>query len=173
MLKFQKLLQGFKNKNESGFSLIEMVVAIGIMLIITSVGLMSYSSTVDNARIVQMSEAIEQTQKLACLYHHDNDPITTPQQAVNNYNSSISRSEDDDSTAGGVRVFVVPYDSSLNIITNPDLVEEQATLLVFHAEYTDNTGEVTLTSERFGQGGRDTNIAPKDMRLTGKGCLGV
>lgn len=64
--------------NEDGFSLIELVVAVGILAILSVVGVIAYSGITDNARTQAVNAAAAEVYTAAVAYDSDGDTTTNP-----------------------------------------------------------------------------------------------
>lgn len=53
----KKFLKTFKNGNQEGFSLLELVIGVGIMLVLTVGGLLAYNGITANARQASVQRA--------------------------------------------------------------------------------------------------------------------
>lgn len=87
MLK-NKIKSARENTGEEGFSLIELVVAVGILLILSVVGVVSYSGITNNARQATVDAAAAEVLTAAVAYDSDSDAETTPEKAAETYNNS-------------------------------------------------------------------------------------
>lgn len=77
--------------NEDGFSLIELVVAVGILAILSVVGVIAYSGITDNARQTAVDAAASDVFTAAIAYDSDADFETTPETAAKSYNDSSEK----------------------------------------------------------------------------------
>lgn len=95
--------------NEDGFSLLELVVAIGIMLILTVGGLIGYSQITDNARKAAVESGASSVMTAAMVYESNGDD---PQKAATDFNASSSNNQitadvDESTNAEGDKCFTV------------------------------------------------------------------
>lgn len=74
-------------KIEQGFSLLELVVAVGIMLVLTMGGFAGFSSMVTNSRQAAVDNAVETQYNLAVSYYLDKNPQTEPHDAEEEWNA--------------------------------------------------------------------------------------
>lgn len=99
----KKLLQSFKiatkrrtpyfERNDNGFSLLELVVAVGIMLVLTVGGALSYRDMEMNSRISAYNSALEEVYISAVVYESDYDPNTTWRTAAEEWNYAATGAE--------------------------------------------------------------------------------
>lgn len=75
-----------KKYTDEGFSLLELVVAVSIMLILGIVGFVSYQSYTDNARQAALETSANQV--LTAVVAEHNTPTGDPAAAVNNFNAT-------------------------------------------------------------------------------------
>lgn len=76
-----------KSKDE-GFSLLELVISVGVLLTLTVGGLLAYNGIIDSARQAAVNSAAETVYNRAMTYETDNKPETTIQTAVDEWNES-------------------------------------------------------------------------------------
>lgn len=74
-------------KNEQGFSLLELVVAVGIMLVLTMGGFAGFNSMITNSRQAAVDNAVETQYDLAVSYYLDKNPQTEPNDAEKDWNA--------------------------------------------------------------------------------------
>ena len=74
-------------KNEQGFSLLELVVAVGIMLVLTVGGFAGFNSMMNNSRQAAVDNAVETQYNLAVSYYLDKNPQTEPNDAEKDWNA--------------------------------------------------------------------------------------
>ena len=76
-------------KGDEGFSLIELVVAVGILAILSVTGVVAYSQITTNARQTAVDSAVAEVFTAAVAYENDNDPTgTTAKTAVDDWNAA-------------------------------------------------------------------------------------
>lgn len=75
-------------EDSNGFSLLELVVAVGIILILTVGGLLAYSKITENSRIAALNAAASDVFTVAYAYENDNDDATTPEKAAEEFTTS-------------------------------------------------------------------------------------
>lgn len=73
---------------DNGFSLLELIISVGILLLLTVGGIIGYSGITDNARMAALSAAASDVAYAAVLNNSDSDPSTTTQTAIDEWNSS-------------------------------------------------------------------------------------
>lgn len=73
---------------EEGFSLLELVVAVGILLVLTVGGILAYNGITNNAKKAATESAASQVLTAALAYENDADPKTDANQAAWEYNKS-------------------------------------------------------------------------------------
>jgi type II secretory pathway pseudopilin PulG len=89
MKNFSEILKARQEaKGESGFSLLEMVVAMGILIVLTVGGILAYNGITDNARQAAVDTAAKGVYTAAVAYESDNDGGTDRDTAVTEYNDS-------------------------------------------------------------------------------------
>lgn len=74
-------------KND-GFSLLELVVAVGILLVLTVGGLLAYNGITNNARQAAVDSAASEIYTAASAYEADNDPKTKAEDAATEWVAS-------------------------------------------------------------------------------------
>lgn len=73
---------------EAGFSLLELVVAVGILLVLTVGGLLAYNGITENARKAAVESAASEVFTAASAYEADNEVGTTATQAAKEWNET-------------------------------------------------------------------------------------
>ena len=77
-------------KGDEGFSLIELVVAVGILAILSVTGVVAYSQITKNSRKTATDSAAAEVFTAAVAYENDNDPATTAATAMTDWNNSAN-----------------------------------------------------------------------------------
>ena len=75
-------------RSENGFSLIDVVVTVAIIVALSVGGFVSYSGIVDHAKQAAVDYAASNVYKAAVVYENDSDSATTACSAVDEYNES-------------------------------------------------------------------------------------
>lgn len=75
-------------RSENGFSLIDVVVTVAIIVALSVGGFVSYSGIVDHAKQAAVDYAASNVYKAAVVYENDSDSSTTACSAVDEYNES-------------------------------------------------------------------------------------
>lgn len=83
-----------KPENDKGFSLLELATAVGIVLVFTLIGLLSYRGIAGQAEQVAVNKAAEETYNKAYAYLIDGDEKTNPISVQDEYNNSQGDTED-------------------------------------------------------------------------------
>lgn len=89
---FNNYFKDFDKANEGGFSLIELVVAVGVLLVLTVGGLIGYGAVVHNAKVAAVENAADEV-LTAVMVHEANGADT----AVNNPAKAWNDADPDDS----------------------------------------------------------------------------
>lgn len=79
-------------RDEQGFSLLELVVTTAILLIITAVGIAPFTPIVDSSRAGAVIQAMDDTENIIIKYALDGDEGTDPLDAAHIYNQGSSDS---------------------------------------------------------------------------------
>lgn len=79
-----------KNRNQGGFSLIDVVVTVAIIVALSVGGFVSYNGIVANAKQGAVDYAASNVYKGAVVYESDSDPATNACTAVDEFNASSS-----------------------------------------------------------------------------------
>lgn len=96
MSKIQEIFSNFKKTpKEDGFSLIDVVITVAIIVALSVAGFISYTSIIYNAKLASISTAATEVYSAAIVFMNDTDDDTTLERSVNEYNA----------TANGVRVY--------------------------------------------------------------------
>lgn len=75
-------------RSEKGFSLIDVVVTVAIIVALSVGGFVSYSGIVDHAKQAAVDYAASNVYKAAVVYENDSDSATSACSAVDEYNES-------------------------------------------------------------------------------------
>lgn len=97
-------------KNDKGFSLLELVVAVGILMVLSVGGLLAYSGIQKNARVAAVQKAASEVFTGATAYRLDNQPGSNGKQAQDEWNGSRS--------GEGIEVAVDESASCLKVIAS-------------------------------------------------------
>lgn len=96
------MIRGLKQKNlqvnEDGFSLLELVVAVGILLILTVGGLLAYNGITDNARKAAVDKAASEVLTGAIAYDTDTNPGQDYEDAVKEWNDSSKKDKNNNAS---------------------------------------------------------------------------
>lgn len=76
------------NNKDCGFSLLELVVSVGILLVLTVGGLLAYNGIIGNARQAAVNNAADTVYNRAMIYETDDKSGTTFQTAVDDWNKA-------------------------------------------------------------------------------------
>lgn len=79
-----------KSRLETGFSMLEAVVVVGVLLALAVGGFFAYGPIVNNAKMAKMKSAASQVYTAITVSLLDGDPTTSPQGVVDSYNDSTS-----------------------------------------------------------------------------------
>lgn len=85
---FEKLKIFKKNYNDNGFSLLELVVAVGILLVLTVGGLLAYNGITKNARQAALDNAVAEIYTAGMANWADNSPDTDMKDVIENWAKS-------------------------------------------------------------------------------------
>lgn len=102
-----------KNFDEQGFSLLELVVAVGILLVLTVGGLLAYSSITDNARQASVNNLADEIYTVVAANLSDTDSTTTIESAMENWAENAGYTEDQTvfyKSATGVTIYTTKTD---------------------------------------------------------------
>lgn len=80
--------RNLKDLTEAGFSLLELVIAIAVILVLTIGGLIGYGNYQDNARQAMVESAADQARTGGVVYESNHNTERTAEDAVEAYNSS-------------------------------------------------------------------------------------
>lgn len=89
-------------KGDEGFSLIELVVAVGILAILSVTGVVAYSQITKNARETATTSAAAEVFTAAVAYENDNDTATTAKTAMDEWNGAAGATSQLKITASSV-----------------------------------------------------------------------
>ena len=73
---------------DAGFSLLELVVAVGILLVLTVGGLLAYNGITQNAREAAVESAVSEIYTAAAAYEADNNSTTNAARAAQEWEDS-------------------------------------------------------------------------------------
>lgn len=76
-----KARKNIAERAEDGFSLLELVVAVGILLVLTVGGLLAYNGITDNARTAAVDSAASEVYTSAAAYEADSSELTSASDA--------------------------------------------------------------------------------------------
>jgi len=79
-----------EHMGEDGFSLLELVVAVGVLLALSVGGFLAYAGITDNAKQSAVESAAASVFAAAAAYEADGDSSTSAVQAANEYNESTA-----------------------------------------------------------------------------------
>ena len=139
--------------NQKGFSLLELVVAVGIVLVLSAVGLLSYSSFTDSARKTATENEAKQAYGKVMAYAIDNDPSTDPMSVDEEYNKTQTTQDKKErlyihsESLGNGRYRVTAF------MTGEELTESNATSLISSAKYVKTIETPETSSSTGGSGG--------------------
>lgn len=91
MKRIQEWIKERKDANNDGFSLVELVVAIGVLAVLSSTGLVSYSIITNNAHKEATNAAASEVYLAVIAAEHDGNSNTTPKKVVDDYNKVRSQ----------------------------------------------------------------------------------
>jgi len=104
--------------NQDGFSLLELVIAVGILLILSVGGVSAYGSMQDNADDAALDQAAQMVYDAAVAYDVDDNDRTTYKQAKDDYDRSKSKGSDGKSNAGTREITItIDKDETTGVIT--------------------------------------------------------
>lgn len=105
-------------KNEGGFSLIDVVVTVAIIVALSVGGFVTYAGIVDNAKSAATASAADQVYTAAIVAENDTDPLTTPTSVVSAYNTSANGQITVYVDTTGTKVAAVHTDSKSEDVTD-------------------------------------------------------
>lgn len=89
LLKARQLIYNFKSfKLETGFSMLEAVVVVGVLLALAVSGFFSYGAITENAKIAKVKSAASEIHTGVLVASSDGDASTQPQNVIDNWNGS-------------------------------------------------------------------------------------
>lgn len=145
-----------KTKTDDGFSLLELVVAVGILLVLTVGGLLAYNGIINSARQAAVENAAETVYNQAMIYKTDNNSNTTIQTAVDNWNESAGVKLPEGTAAINVMGAIGVNDEKINV-TATDLENDSFEIkAVYGDEDSDSKVEATRTSVPLRESGEIT-----------------
>ena len=89
-----RILYDDRKITEKGFTLLELATAVGIVLVFVLVGLLSYRGLSGNAQQAAVEKAAEEVYNKAYIALIDEDPDTTPEAVISEYNLSQGNKKD-------------------------------------------------------------------------------
>lgn len=145
----KEMFKKLNKKNDNGFSLLELVVSIGILLVLTVGGLIGYSAISDNAKQAAVERAASDVVKAI---------------AIKESSSSFTASNISFQTVSSNKVYSEPQDAAdewMATAGNKDIIvtaSENSDLITVKAVYEDDTSisavkTVTMSSIRDGNSG--------------------
>lgn len=89
------LMPGVKRKHtlETGFSMLEAVVVVGVLLALAVGGFFAYGPITHNAKMAKAKSIASQAYTAAMVAQYDNDPSTSPATTIEDFNSNNSEIE--------------------------------------------------------------------------------
>jgi type II secretory pathway pseudopilin PulG len=79
-----------KSRLQTGFSMLEAIVVVGVLLALAVGGFFAYGPIVTNAKLAKLKSAASQVYTAATVFQVDGDPTTKPQDALDTWNASSS-----------------------------------------------------------------------------------
>jgi len=139
-------MKDFKKNLEEGFSLLELVVAVGVLLVLTVGGLLAYNGIIGSARQAAVNNAAETVYDQAMMYRTDDKPDTTIQTAVDQWNKSAGI-ELPENIATINTIAALGVDKDKIIVSATDLEHDSFEIkAVYGNEESSNRIEATRTS---------------------------
>lgn len=80
-----------KARNRSGFSMLEAVVVVGVLLALVVGGFLSYGPIVKNAKVAKVNSAVSDVYTAVTVALIDGDPKTTATSVIDDYNASQTK----------------------------------------------------------------------------------
>jgi len=90
-------------KEEGGFSLIDVVVTVAIIVALSVGGFVAYSGIVDSAKSATTGSAADQVRTALVVADNDNDAATTHTTVIDGFNLSATGVTVDETNAAGVK----------------------------------------------------------------------
>lgn len=91
-LKVRQLIRHSKSlKMETGFSMLEAVVVVGVLLALAVTGFFSYGSITENTKKAKVRSAASEIHTGVLVASMDNDPNTKPKDVIDNWNGSTDQ----------------------------------------------------------------------------------
>lgn len=104
--------------NQDGFSLLELVIAVGILLILSVGGVSAYGSMQDNADDAALDQAAQMVYDAAVAYDVDGNDNTSYEKAKKDYDYSKSKKSNGESTAGNREITItISKDDTTGVIS--------------------------------------------------------
>lgn len=87
---FGHLMSAVKRKHtlETGFSMLEAVVVVGVLLALAVGGFFAYGPITQNAKLAKVKSAASQVHTAVLVSHIDGDPLTSPADVIAKFNAS-------------------------------------------------------------------------------------
>lgn len=119
MNKFAARLQAYReNVKANGFSMLEAVVVVGVLLALAVAGFIAYGQITDNAKKAAVESAASSVYTAAAASEMDGDPATTLTTVADDYNNSQS----------AIKVAITGTGKTLKVVaTNNDSPAKTAT----------------------------------------------
>ena len=84
-----RIRRSLNTRLETGFSMLEAVVVVGVLLALAVGGFLSYGPITQNAKIAKIKSAASEVYTAVMVANIDGDPSTNPQDVIDDYNASI------------------------------------------------------------------------------------
>lgn len=101
-------------KLETGFTMLEAVVVVGVLLALAIGGFLSYGPITENAKIAKLKSTAAEVYTAAQASNADGDPSTNPQDIIDTYNASTNKIHVEILEPGGVPL-VAAMTTGLNV----------------------------------------------------------
>lgn len=112
-------------KGDEGFSLIELVVAVGILAILSVTGVVAYSQITKNSRETAVKNAASEVYTAAVAYQADGNPKTDPAKVGEEYTASSDGITVTSAVAGeNITVTATHTESNFQVVRNANGVAE-------------------------------------------------
>lgn len=80
-----------KHRLETGFSMLEAVVVVGVLLALAVGGFFAYGPITQNAKLAKVKSTASEVYTAVMVAHIDGDPTTKPQDVIDTYNASTEK----------------------------------------------------------------------------------